>query len=165
MAITFFKSNTGDYQTLEYLQSDGSQYIKTGIVPTLNTGYKTEFMITTMTDNPSPMAAQTSGSDGRFGFIVGTASENRRLWFGKNGWTAASPDVACSANTKYIVSYNFQNNGRAIQQNVYDMDLSGRTSVAQYELPIFTDCIAGDYNNSSVRFIGRIYRFKSYYGR
>ena len=149
-----------DYREIEYIESTGSQYIKTGVIPTLQTGFKGSFMLTQMTGNPSPIAVQNEGTSGRFGFIVGLEWQNRRLYYGKNDWAASQTDEACVTNVKYDVSYNYKNDGLATQDGVYSESLEGRASVAQYELPLFTDCIAGDYLASVVMMVGRIYNFQ-----
>ena len=71
------------YQQVDYLENIGNSYIKTGVIPTLTTGYSAEFEITEMTANPGLSSVQTGGGD-KFGFIVGEADENRRLWYANN---------------------------------------------------------------------------------
>ena len=68
--------------------------------------------------------------------------------------------MSCTTGVKYKVSYNYLNNGHAIQEGVYDMTLADRNAIAQYELPIFVACVSNNYSNANLALKGKIYRFK-----
>lgn len=52
----------GEYQQVEYIQSDGNQYIDTKYIPTVNDVYKIKFLQTNIADNQVIFGSRTSGT-------------------------------------------------------------------------------------------------------
>lgn len=137
------------YTELEYIESTGSQWIKTGIVPTINTRYYAEFEIVSI-----------DGSKG----IIGVVDNNCCIWYDKTllygaftiGYDAyASENV--SSGKKYVCELK---NGSFIVNGI-TYSIPPLTSWDnQKEAYIFDINFNGSYGKSSIK----AYRFTIYDG-
>lgn len=79
------------FQQLEYIESNGTQYIDTGVIPTLNT----KLIVKTTRINVGGFAGSRDGAD----------ANSTMMSFGTNG-TSVIVDFNNSQNTPYRVNYN-----------------------------------------------------------
>ena len=93
-----------DYQLVEYIEGDGTQYINTGIIPTNTTGYEIEISSTDIvSDVPKAGSRETSGNSR---YTVGYASSRVNV-----NWNGASTALqSVSSNVSNKISTNMRNN-------------------------------------------------------
>ena len=138
-----------NYQAVDYIESNGTQVIGSGVYPTINTGVSTKFLITTMSGNPSPISCQES-SYLAYGIIIGTTGEERQFAVGNTSWYSGWTGVYAITNTNYTFNYNLFNSNKAIINNT-SISLNSSRDIPNRELNIFRG------TDTSTTIIGKMY--------
>ena len=107
------------YQEVEYLQSSGTQWIDTGVAGSNNIGYVFDYM---------PLNVSTEKA------IFGEGQGNARCCFHIGGrwypyWGASQNTTGAVANTRYVLSYNAQNDRAFKVDGTSKLTFSGSPSV------------------------------------
>ena len=134
------------YQQVEYLESSGTQYILTDIIPTNTTGVSAK--VSTANNSADKIYFGSKGSnDSRF--WVGNSSGN--LYFGWN--TVLSTRSAISTGTAYLVEMNYFNNRKTMLNSSTTNTISASlASGNSYKISIFGGNLAGTVSYlSSIR--------------
>ena len=98
------------YIELEYLESTGTQYIDTGIIPDANTGLKIEVMCSNTTDS---YAAGLRDTTGNTRWTIG--HDNNGFYYGYGNWGRGNDNI--SSNVKVSASLNFLNDKKFTVNN------------------------------------------------
>lgn len=146
-----------DYQRVEYITSDGDQYLITDIIADNSTGAELTASYPSQTDCVT-MGSTTSTSNARFylPYLLSASS----IYYGYN--TGNSITFASSKNTKYISCLNFLNNRAAALYDANGLAKGGQVmtrSVTKQTAPIGIFC----YNRGDAR--GAIRPFTLYGAR
>lgn len=136
------------YQQLEYIQSNGTQYIDMGLKGTQNSSFDINFMITTMA-NGRGIFGHYGGTSGSF-YIYSSGAGN--LQYGYNGY--ANVGNALQANVNYTISSS--GNKVTINGNSYSNGHSGNFTTAQ-NLILF-NITGGTYTGLPIK----LYSFRLY---
>jgi hypothetical protein len=140
------------YMELEYLESSGTQYIDTGIIPTANTGLLLDNQLTTQDDTIPFGCRNTSSSETRF-YAVRAPRNFGQGWFLGYGWgewvgfPAAGGDMRISARLNWLGSAKVEGSG-------FVRSLSTLPFEPQYSLFLFSANIGGA---PGLSFKGRIW--------
>ena len=137
------------YQQVDYIQTDGTYTINTGVIPSSNLGFRIKYMITTMGANPSPMSCQESAYLA-YGIIVGTQSENRQIASGNGSWYDGWTGVYASENVLYDVEYNYFNSENVYINNSKVLGLNSNRDIPNSELRIFRGSNSNSYTTGKL---------------
>lgn len=142
------------YEVKEYLESDGNQYIDTGIAPNgTNTGFDIVYSYTAPRNYETAIGVLTKSGVGYFGLATST-TQVYRYW--GNGDAKTTSIVA---NKKYHVTENYMNDKKFIwDDGVLTWDLSDSTTIATGNIWLF-DFNPGSYTGKQPLY-GRIYSCK-----
>lgn len=107
------------YQEVEYIESNGAQWIDTGVTGSNGIGYVLDYM---------PLNVATEKA------IFGEGSGNARCCFHIGGWWfpywgASQYTSGAVVNTRYVLSYNYQNDRAFKVDGVSKLTFSGSPSV------------------------------------
>ena len=121
-----------EYQQVEYIESNGNQYIMTDIIPNDNTGVYAKLISKNTSSDLVYFGTRATGSE-RFG--VGNSSNT--MYFGWNAYTTASLRPSVNSTSINIINLNYLNNRKHILNgNVIQSDI-GTLGNITYNLPIF----------------------------
>lgn len=138
-----------DYQRVEYIKSDGDQYLITDIIADNSTGAELTASYPTQQDCVT-MGSTTSTSNTRFylPYLLSASS----IYYGYN--TGNSITFASSKNTKYISCLNFLNNRAAALYDAGGLAKGGQVmtrSVTQQTVPIAIGCYKSPSGRGAIR--------------
>lgn len=133
-----------EYIGLKYIQSTGTQYIDTGIIPTNDTGVMMKFSSQDIATD-SIYFGSKGASNSRF--WVGNASS--KLYFGWNSDTSSSSRPAIGTDTIYEVKLNYLNDRKNVfnKQDVASSLASLSNNV--YPITVFAGNSEGTISNKS----------------
>lgn len=140
------------YQRVEYLESSGTQYINTGIVPDNDTGFSVTLQcVNTPTDNFIYGARE--GATGRF--VVGAESD--KLYFGYGALTNMVTDAwnNCVPENKNNVKLNYKNSKIAQVNNSQDVAITN--TLPEFDTNTTITLFGRKYNGTVVCFAQRVY--------
>ena len=143
---------TEGYTQLNYVQTSGSQYIKTGITPTSNTRVVTKIGVITSTQN-IPVFGCNSSNAGDYYHLT---PFNYKWYYGKNGGEGNAGSYSTSTGTTYEIDFN--NNGSIIINGTTIATNIGTTGNA--ELMIAKRASSGDVRYGYWNY----YKFQIYEG-
>ena len=132
------------YATLEYLESTGTQYIMTDIVPSNDMGVMLKVSSADINNDLLYLGSKGSGNTR---FWIGNYSN--AMYFGWNNPTATQNRPTITANTINEIKMNYMNNRQNIFNNTvkeYDLDTLGSNS---YPITIFAGNNAGTVSYKS----------------
>lgn len=142
--------DTDIYSQVDYIQTSGSQYIDTGIVPTSNTRVVTKIGVTTSTQNLPVFGCLGSNSSGYYHLTC----FNSKWYWGTNGGEGNGGSYNASSGQLYEIDFNNSGsiiiNNSTIATGVYTI---GNGNLAISKRSISTDPRYGAY---------RYYSFKVY---
>lgn len=152
-----------EYTEVEYIESTGTQYINTNIIPTNTTGVEAKISICNdnNTDNVIVGCRKTTSGENRYWIDVDW-SDNDAIIFGfnnntplKNRYLLNGSDVGKS----FIISMNYMNDRTGkINGITYDTSISSKTLVS-ISVPIYI--FAGNrLGNASYQYSGKLYNLK-----
>ncbi len=144
------------YTALKYLESDGGQYIDTGIVPTNSTGISIKFNRYSSSDQVV-VGVVTSAENGN---IYVNPANHILMPFGE-GWNAAVFEETVN-NTDYDVQLNFMNDRKRYINGVAKLDITHTLAEYPYTIYMFAASASGP---AWYFFNGRIYYLKITDGR
>ena len=131
-----------EYQRVEYLQSSGTQYILTNVVPTNTTGAYAKIV---SKNTSSDLLYFGSKGSGNSRFWIGNTSNG--LYFGWN--TALTPRPTVSTTTTSIIQMNYLNNRLNIHNNSTIHTNIATLASNSYPIAIFAGNNAGTIGNKS----------------
>lgn len=132
------------YATLEYLESTGTQYIMTDIVPSNDMGVMLKVSSADINNDLLYLGSKGSGNTR---FWIG--NYGNAMYFGWNNPTATQNRPTITANTINEIKMNYMNNRQNIFNNTvkeYDLDTLGSNS---YPITIFAGNNAGTVSYKS----------------
>jgi hypothetical protein len=135
---------------VEYLESTGTQYIDTGLLPKNTNGFKLDIMVTSLTSENTPTGCMVSGM--RFVGIYFMPSQNRISY----GWGTSVSQMSTSftPNTKYHIETNYKNSRKITFGNVVVLDnLSTLSNNITNTFTLFKR----NYGSTAGSFVGRMY--------
>ena len=145
-----------DFIKLKYLESIGTQYIKTGYVPTNTTGLYIDAQDVGSGDTIPMGLRESSSTDTRFFITRQTSSSN--VGYGWGTWTEIS---TTRGSVRYDSTLNWLNDRKSITNNPLFVtvikNLSDLSFTPQYDIWMFGINQGGSH---AYKFKGRIYRAK-----
>lgn len=144
-----------EYQEIEYLESNGTQYIDTGYFANINTRVVAK-LFTTEVANKNWFGGSVIGSGATAdGFAFNSMSENSiEYLFGNSGWNTETVYDA----TNSLIALDFSN------QYIYiNSDTAARPQVTTFTEQTLSLCLFAR-NGGSANISGRIYAFEIYEG-
>ena len=143
-----------EYQELDYIESDGTQYILTDVIPTDTTGVYLDFSLN-----------QSSLHDQVF-FGSGTTDDNNGYWIGTTKstsyfrWNSYHPQgFRFSNNTKYNATLNFLNDRTFKVNNETKGSISDTLKIRSLPIVVFAYNYDGD-NTARLFTSMKLYSFK-----
>lgn len=142
--IEFISQLPTEYQEVEYIKSSGTQYINTGVIPTVDTGVKIRGHFTSVRDEHNIILGasdQTTFADGK-PYSVDPCPD--RVYFPFGGFMGDSTDTITITQTKnkqYEYALNYMDSGKA-SVDTLQITLPTRTSVTSKALYLF--CLNGN---------------------
>ena len=136
------------YQKVEYVQSNGNQYIGTGIIPNDSYGYYARLSSQDINNDKLYFGVKTSG----YRFWVGNVSN--QLYFGFNGSTDVT---SITADTIYEIKYNYNNDRKFVVDSTVVKNNTDTLSTQSNPINIF-----GGNNQGSPDYLSsiKLYSFK-----
>lgn len=157
---TYYNLGTGDFtyghtiKPVEYLESSGTQYIDTGYKPTNTTGHYMIMSYNTV-NNSVPFGTMVSGN-GVVGPYYASTSSNTGWW---TRWGSTEPyaSFTVTANTKYSVYINYNNDRVSrVDNTILSNNLPSFTEGAYGNLTLFRR----NYSAAYAYFTGKIYCYQ-----
>lgn len=152
-----------EYTEVEYIESTGTQYINTNIIPTNTTGVEAKITICNDNnrDNVFMGCRDTANGDNRYWIDVDWTSTDT-LIFGFNNNTPANERYLLKGSDvgkSFIISMNYMNDRTGkINGITYDTSISSKT-LAFISKPIYI--FAGNRSgNAAYQYSGKLYNFK-----
>ena len=143
-----------DFIKLKYLESTGTQYIKTGYVPTNNTGLYVDTQDTGGGDTIPMGSWNSTSTNTRFFITRQTASKT--AGYGWGNWNQIS---STTGSVRYDSTLNWLNNRKSITNNplfsAIITNLAELSFTPQYDIWMFG---VNHAKNHAYKFKGRIYR-------
>lgn len=121
-----------DYQEVEYIESSGTQYIDTAVIPNNNTGFKIKLSLPELTKDTFRFGCRQDTGDTRF--ILGSQNGGVYFGFGKviaKTWDNVQVDIPFEANLNYL------NSRVANVNNLDDINISDISIEFTYSLIMF----------------------------
>lgn len=143
--IEFISQLPTEYQEVEYIESSGTQYINTDVIPTVDTGVKVRGHFTSIQkdkDNIILGASDQTGFSNGKPYSVDTWSD--KVYFPFGGFAGDSTDtitITQTNNKQYEYTLNYMNSGKA-SVDTQQMTLPARTSMTSNALYLF--CLNGN---------------------
>ena len=143
--IEFILQLPTEYQEVEYIESSGTQYINTGVIPTVDTGVKVRGHFTSIQKDKDNIIL---GASDQTGFANGKPYSvdpwSDKVYFPFGGFAGDSTDTITITQTKnkqYEYTLNYMNSGKA-SVDTQQMALPARTSITGNALYLF--CLNGN---------------------
>lgn len=145
------KSISDEYTMVEYIESVGSQYIKTNIIPDDTFGTELEVVVPSVVGDVIFLGSRSIDS-GRFW----NGQINGSFYLGWNTNMESSSRPTLTANTKYIIKTNYKNNRKLIYN---DLEFNITEALAENTQPI--TLFAGNDKGTPSYFASiKLYNFK-----
>lgn len=142
--IEFISQLPTEYQEVEYIQSSGTQYINTGVIPTVDTGVKIRGHFTSVQDSDNIILGasnQTAFANGK-PYSVDPYPDRVYLLFGGFGdGSSETITITQTKNKQYEYTLNYMDSGKA-SVDTLQITLPTRTSVTSNALYLF--CLNGN---------------------
>lgn len=138
------------FTQLEYIESDGTQWIDTGITPNDSTGVLLEASVPNASKENRLIGVKDSEN---FGFSIGTYSGKMSFSFGSV--ISQKSDWNISNNTKFTAKLNYLGDRKATVNTGSEYTISTLSSGLSESMVLF-----GQYNNGISTSISRIYNCK-----
>lgn len=142
--IDFISQLPTEYQEVEYIESSGTQYINTGVIPTVHTGVKVKGHFASVQDSDNIILGasdQTSFDDGR-AYSVDSFPNKVYFAFGEMvGDPIGTITITQTKNKQYEYTLNYMDSGKA-SVDTLQITLPTRTSVTSNVLYLF--CLNGN---------------------
>lgn len=132
-----------EYQQVEYIESTGTQYIDTGVIPSNTVGFKIKMELPEVASDTFRFGCRQDAGNTRF--VLGTS--NGVVYFGFN--TTISGTWTIKANTSFEGSLNYLNSRVANVNNANDQQLSDISTNFTYPLIMFGRNSAGTISSSA----------------
>ena len=142
--INFNSRIPSAYQEVEYLKSSGTQYINTGIIPTVHTGVKVRGHFTSVQNENNIILGASDQTAFANGKPYSIDSFPNGVYFPFGGFVGDSTDtltITQIANTQYEYTLNYMDSGKA-SVDTLQMTLPTRTSMTSKALYLF--CLNGN---------------------
>lgn len=142
--IEFMSQLPAEYQEVEYIESSGTQYINTGVIPTVDTGVKVRGHFTSVQDSDNIILGasdQTSFDNGK-PYSIDPFPD--KVYFPFGGIVPDSTDTITTTQTKnkqYEYTLNYMDSGKA-SVDTLQITLPTRTSMTSNALYLF--CLNGN---------------------
>ena len=142
--IEFISRLPQGYQEVEYIESSGTQYINTGVIPTVDTGVKVRGHFASVQDSDNIILGasdQTSFNNGK-PYSIDPFPD--KVYFPFGGIVPDSTDtitIAQTKNTQYEYTLNYMNSGKA-SVDTQQLTLPARTSMTSNAMYLF--CLNGN---------------------
>lgn len=143
--IEFISQLPTEYQEVEYIESSGTQYINTGVIPTVDTGVKVRGHFTSIQQDKDNIilgaSDQTAFANGK-PYSVDSYSD--RVLFPFGGFAGDATDtitITQTKNTQYEYTLNYMNSGKA-SVDTQQITLPARTSMTSKAIYLF--CLNGN---------------------
>ena len=143
--IEFILQLPTEYQEVEYIESSGTQYINTGVIPTVDTGVKVRGHFTSIQKDKDNIIL---GASDQTGFANGKPYSvdpwSDKVYFPFGGFAGDSTDTITITQTKnkqYEYTLNYMDSGKA-SVDTLQITLPTRTSVTSNALYLF--CLNGN---------------------
>lgn len=142
--IEFISQLPTEYQEVEYIKSSGTQYINTGVIPTVDTGVKIRGHFTSVQNDHNIILGasdQTTFSNGK-PYSVDPCPD--RVYFPFGEFAGDSTDTITTTQTKnkqYEYTLNYMDSGKA-SVDTLQITLPTRTSMTSNALYLF--CLNGN---------------------
>lgn len=143
--IEFILQLPTEYQEIKYIESSGTQYINTGVIPTVDTGVKVRGHFTSIQKDKDNIIL---GASDQTGFANGKPYSidpwSDKVYFPFGGFAGDSADTITITQTKnkqYEYTLNYMNSGKA-SVDTQQMTLPARTSMTSNALYLF--CLNGN---------------------
>ena len=143
--IEFILQLPTEYQEVEYIESSGTQYINTGVIPTVDTGVKVRGHFTSIKKDKDNIIL---GASDQTGFANGKPYSvdpwSDKVYFPFGGYAGDSTDTITITQTKneqYEYTLNYMNSGKA-SVDTQQMTLPARTSMTSNAMYLF--CLNGN---------------------
>lgn len=142
--IEFISQLPTEYQEVEYIQSSGTQYIDTGVIPTVDTGVKVRGHFTSVQDGDNIILGASDQTAFANGKPYSVDPYPDRVYFPFGGFAGDSTDTITITQTKnkqYEYTLNYMDSGKA-SVDTLQITLPTRTSVTSNALYLF--CLNGN---------------------
>lgn len=142
--IEFISQLPTEYQEVEYIESSGTQYIDTGVIPTVDTGVKVRGHLTSVQDGDNIILGASDQTAFANGKPYSVDSYPDRVYFAFGGFAGDSTDTITITQTKnkqYEYTLNYMDSGKA-SVDTLQITLSTRTSMTSNALYLF--CLNGN---------------------
>ena len=149
LAFLQSQKKTAEYTELEYLESDGNQYINLGIAPNDTTGVKIKFYVNSA-DGKNYVIGSRGAGVGRF-YAYSTEGSPTDVKYGwGNIWTntGITPVVGTpvEASLNYFNDRKYIYNGTEVNSNLPQSSFSGNT----YDMYLFSSNFANVFYNDAI---------------
>lgn len=131
-ALTHIKELPLIYQEVEYIESSGTQYILTDIIPNDVTGTQLTLSVSNTSGDTLFFGSRTSSS-GRYW----NGQNSAKLYFGWNGATAIVNRIAITQKEKFTISSNYYNNKKNIYNGTDHSDITATLVANSHPIAIF----------------------------
>jgi len=121
-----------EYQQVEYLESSGTQYIDTGVIPDDTTGFKIKLSLPEVTTDIFRFGTRQDSGDSRY--VLGSNAGRAYFGFDKlynnNNWTI-------SINTPFVANLNYLNSRYANIDDMNSVSINTLSTSFTYSLVMF----------------------------
>ena len=142
--IEFISQLPTEYQEVEYIESSGTQYINTGVIPTVDTGVKVRGHFTSVKDGDNIILGASDQTAFANGKPYSVDPYPDRVYFAFGGFAGDSTDTITITQTKnkqYEYTLNYMDSGKA-SVDTLQITLPTRTSMTSNALYLF--CLNGN---------------------
>lgn len=142
--IEFISQLPTEYQEVEYIESSGTQYINTGVIPTVDTGVKVSGHFTSVQDGDNIILGASDQTAFANGKPYSVDPYPNRVYFPFGGFAGDSTDtitITQTKNKRYEYTLNYMDSGKA-SVDTLQITLPTRTSVTSNALYLF--CLNGN---------------------
>ena len=134
-----------EYQQVEYIESTGTQYIDTGVIPDNETGISLTVAFLNLSSDLFRFGTRQDSGETRF--IIGTNKTTPYFGFGKSKSVST---VTITANKFYTFKMNYLNSKKSYIDNTEGPDLSDISSINfTYSLVLFGRNSSGSITSSA----------------
>ena len=136
-----------DYQEVDYIESDGTQYIDTEVIPSNTVGFKMKISLPEVTSDLFRFGCKQDSGNTRF--ILG--SNGGKAYFGFGDSISPSNNWTISVNTPFEANLNYLNCRSASINNLGNVDIGTISIDFTYSLIMFGRNNAGSISSSAQR--------------
>ncbi|MDO4813021.1 MAG: hypothetical protein Q3995_05845 [Eubacteriales bacterium] len=140
-----------EYQQVEYIESTGTQWIDTGVIPSTGTKAIYDFCPTTF-DGIWRSVLASKIADNQNAFFVSFNASDFTIGFGNNNYRSFSRPSVLSANSRYCVSQD--KTGVSVNNIFYPYPFSNKSLSSSLTLGLLCQNISNEHSRN---FIGKLY--------